>query len=318
VFFGERELPVVFSGLLPNFVGIYQINAYLPEDTAPATAGLRLVQGEATSNPHSLRVIAGREQPGFTLSDPEPNAFVLQRGAPAQIAYLRLGGVNSFCDAVEFVITGLPAGVIASAPSGLPGQTLPLYVQAEADAGLVNEAEVFLVGRSGTRTIRRGFRVSVLPSLVRVRFRVVSGGWLSTVPVARFEMDGRLLHETSGGAGRGFNFLTVDPATGRLGPLRNFDTWGSEEQVAAMEDYLRSLPPGVVVMGAIADDGTLLLTDQTRRIIRETLASRTIDSLGYQYSWAIITRKGAAGPIQESLHPNGVVVLDRELTFPMP
>jgi hypothetical protein len=212
----------------------------------------------------------------------------------------------------------LPAGVIASAPSGLPGQTLPLYVQAEADAGLVNEAEVFLVGRSGTRTIRRGFRVSVLPSLGRVRFRVVSGGWLSTVPVARFEMDGRLLHETSGGAGRGFNFLTVDPATGRLGPLRNFDTWGSEEQVAAMEDYLRSLPPGVVVMGAIADDGTLLLTDQTRRIIRETLASRTIDSLGYQYSWAIITRKGAAGPIQESLHPNGVVVLDRELTFPMP
>jgi uncharacterized protein (TIGR03437 family) len=318
VFFGERELPVVFSGLLPKFVGIYQTNAYLPEDATPGTAGLRLVQGEATSNPYPLRVIAGLEQPDFMLTDPEPNAFVLQRGAPAQIAYLRLGGINSFCDSVDFLITGLPAGVIASVPSGLPGQTLPLYVQAEAGAALANEVEVFLVGRSGTRTIRRAFRVSVLPSLGSIRFRVVSGGWLSTVPVARFEVDGRVLYETSGGVGRGFNFLTVDPATGTLGPLRSFDTWGSQEQVAALEDYLRSLPLGVVVLGAIADDGSLLLTDQTRRIIRETLASRTIDSLGYQYSWAIISRKGAAAPIQESLHPSGVVVLDRELTFPMP
>jgi hypothetical protein len=73
-----------------------------------------------------------------------------------------------------------------------------------------------------------------------------------------------------------------------------------------------------VVFGAVADDGSLLLTGDTRRIFREILGSQWMDSLTYQSSWAIISRVGAERPIAEEVMPDGIVVLDRTLTFPMP
>jgi hypothetical protein len=167
--------------------------------------------------------------------------------------------------------------------------------------------------------VRRSFEVTVLPSLGNVRFQVVSGGWLSGAPSASFKTEDHLLYATNAvAAGRGFNFLTVDAASGMLGPVRSFDTWGSEEQVIAMQNYLLSLPPGMVILGAIADDGSLLLTDETRRILRETLGSRAIDALSYQYSWAIITRKGATEPLAEGISTGEGVVLEKVLTFPFP
>ena len=62
-----------------------------------------------------------------------------------------------------------------------------------------------------------------------------------------------------------------------------------------MEVYLQSLPAGTVVIGAIADEGAFLLTDQARATVRETLGSYFIDLLDYQFSWAIITRKAGCG-----------------------
>jgi hypothetical protein len=103
-----------------------------------------------------------------------------------------------------------------------------------------------------------------------------------------------------------------------LGPVRSFDTWGSEEQVIALQNYLLSLPPGMVILGAIADDGSLLLTEEARRILHETLGSRAIDALSYQYSWAIITRKGSAEPLAEGISTHERVVLEKVLTFPLP
>ena len=70
-------------------------------------------------------------------------------------------------------------------------------------------------------------------------------------------------------------------------------------------------------MGAIADEGAYLLTDEARATVRETLGSYFIDLLDYQFSWAIITRKAAAAPIAEGLGPVGIVVLDEVLIFPM-
>jgi hypothetical protein len=85
-----------------------------------------------------------------------------------------------------------------------------------------------------------------------------------------------------------------------------------------MEAYLQALPAGQVVFGAVADDGSFLLTGETRRIIRETLGSQWIDALAYQNSWAIISRAGAFQPIAEGMMVDGKVVLERTLTFPMP
>jgi uncharacterized protein (TIGR03437 family) len=320
VFWGDRELPVLFSGLLPHLIGVYQVNTQLPSGAPRRASNLRLVQGARQSNLYPLRVAGEQDVPSFTLSDPEPNTLIMQRGGPTQVAYVRIEGENSFCDSVEFDFSGLPAGVIASSPAGFPGQVVPVYVQAGPQAVLARNAEAFLIGRSSPPgSERRSFEVTVLPSLGNVRFEAVSGGWLSNAPVASFRADSHLLHEApGGGVGRGFNFLTVDAATGLLGPVRSFDTWGSQEQVIAMQNYLLSLPPGIVVLGAIADDGSLLITDETKRIVREALGSRAIDALGYQYSWAIIARKGAAEPLAEGISANEQVILERVLTFPFP
>jgi hypothetical protein len=72
------------------------------------------------------------------------------------------------------------------------------------------------------------------------------------------------------------------------------------------------------VLAAVADDGSLLLTAEARRVVRETLGSQWIDSLSYQFSWAIVSRVGASQPIAEGLLLDEVVILDRILTFPMP
>ncbi len=320
VLWGDYELPVLFAGLLPNFAGVYQVNAQLPSGAPRRSSNLRLVQGAQPSNVYPLRVTGQQDHPAFALSNPEPNTLVMQRGGPTQVSYLRIDGVNSFCDSVEFAFSGLPAGVIASASAGFPGQIVPVYVQAGPQAALARGAEAFLIGRSSPPgSVRRSFAVTVLPSLGNVRLRVISGGWLSGAPAASFKTEDHLLYETNAvGRGRGFNFLTVDAQTGLLGPVRTFDTWGSEEQVLAMQNFLLSLPAGVVVLGAIADDGWLLLAEETRRILRETLGSRAIDALGYQYSWAIITRKGAAEALAEEISAHEQVVLDRVLTFPFP
>ncbi len=316
---GSAQIPVVYSGLLQGTVGVYQTNVFIPEDFAPSLADLRLLQNGVASNLHRLRVIDGDQQPGFSISDPMPTALVIQEGGPSQTAFVEVEGFNSFCDLVRFQIDGLPTGVRASIPVGVPGELLPLTVSADLGAPRIENVPVSLTALTILpETVTREFSVTVLPSLSDVRFRVVSGGYKSMASVASFEVDGTLIYEVQGGGpGRGFNFLTVDPQAGVLGPVRNFDTWAREEDVAAMEVYLQSLPDGTVVMGAIADEGAFLLTDQARATVRETLGSYFIDLLDYQFSWAIIARKAAAAPIAEGLGPVGIVVLDELLSFPM-
>ena len=316
---GSAQIPVVYSGLLQGTVGVYQTNVFIPEDFAPSLADLRLLQNGVASNLHRLRVIDGDQQPGFSISDPMPTALVIQEGGPSQTAFVEVEGFNSFCDLVRFQIDGLPTGVRASIPVGVPGELLPLTVSADLGAPRIENVPVSLTALTILpETVTREFSVTVLPSLSDVRFRVVSGGYKSMASVASFEVDGTLIYEVQGGGpGRGFNFLTVDPQAGVLGPVRNFDTWAREEDVAAMEVYLQSLPDGTVVMGAIADEGAFLLTDQARATVRETLGSYFIDLLNYQFSWAIIARKAAAAPIAEGLGPVGIVVLDELLSFPM-
>ncbi len=317
---GGRELAVLYSGLLPGVVGVYQTNVHIPSDIVPEVAELRLSQGDVSSNPYLLQVTAADQPPAFSLRGPHPDVMVIQQGGPQQTAFLEVEGFNSFCDLVRFQISGLPPGVRATIPVGFPGQTVPLSLRAEPEAARVEAVPVTVTAESVVpETVSRTLRLTVLPGGGDIRVQVVSGGWLSGAPVARFEMEGSVLYEVfGGGPGRGFNFLTLDPQNGALGPVRSFDTWSDEEAVTAMEAYLQALPAGVLVLGAIADDGWLLIGDQTRAIIREALASELIDRLAYQYSWAIIARKGAETPIAEGLMPNGRVVLERVVSFPLP
>ena len=317
---GGRELPLLYAGVLPGVVGVYQTNVLVPEDFPPLDAELTLSVAGVESRPHPLRVIEETAFPGYDLIGPSPATVVLQQGAPPETAWVEIEGVNSFCDLIRFAIDGLPAGVSATIPVGFPGQVLPLELAAGPESPLLSGITATLTAISasaGNRT--HAFGLTILPSRVDAAFRVISGGYKSGASVASFELNGNLLYQVHGGGpGRGFNFLTVDPGTGALGEVRAFDTFDRPADVEAMGNYLRSLPLGVVVLGAIADEGTHLLTAETRGLLRETLGAELIDFVGFQYSWAIITRKQATKPIAEGLSPNGLVVLERTLSFPMP
>jgi uncharacterized protein (TIGR03437 family) len=315
-----REVEVVFSGLLAGTAGVDQTNVRIPADMPNGVAELRLSQGATVSNAVAVQIAGETDSQRLLLSPVEPDALLVQAGGPPQRALLRILGRNGFCGLVRFAVAGLPAGVRASIPVGYPGQAVPLEIRAEPAAPRAEDVPVTLTALSSLADAPlQTVRVTVLPALGDIPFRVVSGGWLSGTPMASFEVDGRRVYEVSGGGpGRGFNFLTVDAHTGELGVVRNFDTWGSEAAVTAMETYLQSLPAGRVVLGAVADDGTLLLTAETRRILRETLGSESIDALAYQESWAILSRVGAARPIAESSLSGETVALERTLTFPMP
>jgi uncharacterized protein (TIGR03437 family) len=317
---GIYEIPVVYSGLFPGAPGVYQTNVRIPLESGPGPVDLRLGQAGALSNPYRLRIVGEQDEPGLALRAPEVEEVVLQEGGPSQTVYLDVEGLNGFCSLVRFDVTGLPPGVRASIPVGLPGQRVPFTVWAEPGATPIDGATV-TVAASSTLQDRpaRGIRVTVLPGSGDIRLRVVSGGWLSGAPEAAFMLEDHVLYRVHGGGpGRGFNFLSIDPQTGVVGAVRQFDTWESDDAVAALESYLRGLPEGTVVLGAIADDGTLKITEQTRSLMRERLGSALIELVQYQWSWAIIARVGAARPVAEEMMQNGKVELDRVLSFPLP
>jgi hypothetical protein len=109
--------------------------------------------------------------------------------------------------------------------------------------------------------------------------------------------------------------VVLNGDTGVLGPIRSFDTWASQRASEDMADYLTALPTGTIVLGAIADEGTLSLTGRARSALRRILSSQLIDSVQYQDSWAIISRVGAQQPIAEGASRTQLVALERVLTF---
>ena len=318
--FGGAAIPVLYSGGVGGAPGVTQTNVRIPPETAPGLGDLQLESAGAFSNAHRLRIVGEQDAPAVALALPANEEIVIQEAGPAQTVFLDLQGFNGFCSLVRFEVTGLPPGVRVSLPVGLPGQRVPLTVWAELGAVRAEGAPVTLTAVSTLpERPTHTFRVTVLPGSGDIRLRVVSGGWLSGEPEASFALEDRVLYRVHGGGpGRGFNFVTIHPQTGTVGPVRHFDTWESDEAVTAMESYLRGLPSGTLVLGAIADDGTLKITDRTRALIRETLGATQIDLTQYQWSWAIISRVGAERPMAEGTMPDAAVALDRTVSFPLP
>jgi hypothetical protein len=315
-FLGSRELFVLYSGLAPGIAGLYQVNARVPPDFLPSSpVGLRLFAAGVESNVYRITVLGESERPALALA-PDNLAFVVQAGGPPRSAELGIEGRHGFCELVRFEVPALPEGIRLSAPVGFPGRRVPVTVQATAQARAGQDLETTLLAVSTLpETPVARLRISVLPSRGDIPFRVLSGGGRAGL-VARFEMAGRLLHEARGGGpGRGFNFVVLHGDTGLLGPTRIFDTWLSERAAEEMADYLEALPAGTIVLGAIADEGTLRLTPRARSALRRILRSQFLDSLQYQDSWAILARVGAGQPIAEGSARDQPVVLERVLSF---
>ena len=315
----NSSVPVLYSGLFPGAVGVYQTNVKVPDDASPGNLNLQLLQGGTFSNIHQIRIVANHEEAFFGIADPSPTELTIQEGGEAASTSVEILGAHGFCSLVRLQVIGAPPGVRISAPVGVPGERVEVRFHAEFGAPRAFDAPIKLTARSVThQQPERELRLTVLPSQGDIRYRVVSAGWLTGSPSASFELEGRTLRQAGGGGpGRGFNILTIDSATGLLGKYYNFDTWGSEEAVEALENFVLALPEGALVLAAIADDGQLLITDRTLVILRERLGSELIDQLKYQWSWAIITRVGAERPIAEGLAKDRAVDLERVLSLPL-
>ncbi len=313
------EIAVSYFGPLAGVAGVYQTNVTVPDAFSPGPAELRVTQGGMLSNRHDLAILYPWDEEDIRLSEVEPGEVLVQAGGAPRRLSLHLSGFNGYCGLVRFELAGLPAGVRASIPVSLPGSSVPLQLWADPNAPPTVDVRVALRALATTASIHeRVFRVTVLPALGDIRLRVVSGGWASGEPLALFQMEGQTLYQAvGGGLGRGFSFLSIDPVTGVLGAVRQFDTWGDDDDVRAMEDYIESLPPGAVVLAAIADDGFLRLRDETKTAMRDHLGAELIDQLEYQDSWAIIARKDAGRPIAERRTRFDQAEIELVLSFPM-
>ncbi|MCP3962331.1 MAG: DUF11 domain-containing protein [bacterium] len=157
--------------------------------------------------------------------------------------------------------------------------------------------------------------------------------------VARFYRCGTELYERlgGGGGGRGFNVLSVDPATGdEISPPQNFDTYGTRSQCAANDpsaamyalvDHLDAVPDGTLVMISVADEAGLNQDDscaafsdstcyQEALAALEALGSTRIRDYCFRDSWAQIAVKGEGRAVAEGLATGDLVSLVSTLPDP--
>jgi uncharacterized protein (TIGR03437 family) len=310
---------VLYVGLLPSFVGLNQVNLRVGTATPPSSsAGLVLRIGGISGPPYPLPVAAATDRYGVSLTY-SGGDVVLQAGADPRTVPVRVEGVNGYCGPVLFTALDPPQGVSFRAPTAFTGQSVPLELRASTGARPA-EALSFGLGGSaaGIASGRVTIPLSVLPSRGEIPVRVISGGFPSK-PIARFDWNGRTIFATTGGGpGRGINVMAVDPSTGVFAPVRTFDTWGEEGASSHLIEYLAALPPRTLLLFAVADEATYLLSQEARDTIAALFGSRAIGELGYQHSWAMISRKGDESPLSEGSSADTQVVLERVLTLPVP
>ncbi len=310
---------VLYSGTLPNLVGLNQVNLRVSPLTPPAAnSTLQLSVDDASGSPYSLSVAGPEDRLGISLLAPS-SEVVVQAGGPGKLVEIQVEGRNGYCGPILLAAAESPSGVTFRAPVGNTGETVPLELRAAASAPPLTGATMVLYGYApGATSGTASLHVTVLAGLGDIRVRVISGGYKAQ-PLARFDWNDRVLFSTTGaGMGRGINVMAVDAATGVFSPVQSFDTWGDDSASSRLVEYLVGLPAGAVVLAAVADDGSLRLSSQARDAIAAMFGSRSIQKLAYQQSWAMIARKGASSPIAEAASTVFQVALDRTLAFPQP
>jgi len=311
---------ILYAGLLPAFVGLNQVNLRVAATTpASAASSLELQREGIAGKPYPLPVADVSDRFGIALDAPS-GEVLLQAGGPPRAVQVGVDGVNGYCGPVLFQAPGLPPGVSLQAQVAFTGQPATLDLRAAKDAAPAQSGSFVLIGHApGASAGSATVRFSILPSRGDITVRVVSGGYRSSQPLARFDWNGRTLFAaTGGGPGRGINVMAVDPASGVFSAVRSFDTWGDETAAAALVLYLSGLADGTIVLFAVADEGSYQLTAEAREAIAAMFVSAFIRGLEYQQSWALIGRKGAPAPIAEGASLDSQVVLERVLKISGP
>ncbi len=139
VYLGSQEVTVIFSGLMPRFAGVYQINVQVPQDLAPGLYPVVVVAEGASSQGH-VAIPCGRSSVAFASQVVGPSGGTVAAGglevqipsgvfsSAASVAIARSqdpqpGGSAQISDV--FVVRGLPAELRAPVTVKIPLREAP-------------------------------------------------------------------------------------------------------------------------------------------------------------------------------------------------
>jgi hypothetical protein len=143
---------------------------------------------------------------------------------------------------------------------------------------------------------------------------VTSAGYLAG-KFASLTFSGRQVYETK----RGFYLMAIDPQYSNAPTLQMFDTFRDESESARLADFIRGLPPGTIVAGAVCDDASSRLTLNAVDALRTLGASFDLRSR-FRASYAFVGVKGAgAGTAIEASDPTfpANVSVGKDVTTPI-
>ncbi|MDJ0556980.1 MAG: interleukin-like EMT inducer domain-containing protein [Microcoleaceae cyanobacterium MO_207.B10] len=91
---------------------------------------------------------------------------------------------------------------------------------------------------------------------------------------------------------RGINIGVIDQTTGQPLFCTTFDTHADKNAHLAFTNFIHSLPPGSIVVIAVQDEASFLLSEAAKKVC-QSLGSNLINNLKYRNYWAMIGQKGA-------------------------
>ena len=109
-----------------------------------------------------------------------------------------------------------------------------------------------------------------------------------------------------------FNFVVLNAGDLTYRGKERFDTYAGEQgnvgESGRMAAWLRSLDGGLIVLGAVRDDGARRLTADARLAMKEVLGAQLVETLAKGESYAVAGVVGAAAPLAEEKKPVGTAV----------
>lgn len=315
VLFNEVPLKILDAGLVAQSPGVALLRVRMPPRAAQAErSGLFLRRNGRASNLIPVD-FAGDGRPTVSLTA-ERTRILLQPGGLSAPLRIAVRGVNGYCGAVEFDVEGLPKGVTALIKKAEVGEGATLQLRADVSAEITEGRQFYLYALPTPGDLATlALELRIMPQAGEMRMTLESRGYAAGAS-ASVTWNGELLAPSGSKAPRGLYLQIIDPRTGIFLPIEHYDLWESAEQSDQLEARLRALRPGVIVGMVIADDATLHIQPSLRDWIRTNLGSSAIETLGYQHSWALLSRVGSTAPIAEDAGVGRPALVEAALLLP--
>jgi uncharacterized protein (TIGR03437 family) len=311
----DTPAQVLDAGLSADAFGLATLRVKLPETVAQTQRkGLFLRKAGRASNLIPMEFV-GEGRPTISLVAERPR-ILLQPGGLSAPLRIDTRGLNGYCGPVEFSVEGLPPGVSAVLQTVQSGQPATLQLRATGSVEVTDRRPIYVYALPTPGDVAiLTLELRIMPQVGAMAMKLESRGFAAGAS-ASIAWNGELLPPTGPKAARGVYLQVIDPRTGIFSPIERYDLWEGKEESARMEVRLNSLRAGVIVGIAIADEGTLHLQPSLRTWLQTKLGSTAIATLGYQHSWAILSKVGAAAPIAESASTTGPALAEATLQLP--